>query len=166
MRRREWALRLGCSWDESRTGSSALECPAGSGGCGRSPRRQRQPSGASWWWRRRRQTAEDGTSEKLTPCFVCATVGTTSSNALGPLPEIADLSRARPRQHVALAQDFARWRATPRRRRQGGSIDWRIRSNLFPTKYLHRIRTRLGWLPEPDLGLDDRVERHYCVGHN
>ena len=112
------------------------------------------------------QTAEDGTSEKLTPCFVCATVGTTSSNALGPLPEIADLSRARPRQHVALAQDFARWRATPRQRRQGGWLDRRIRSNLFPTKYLHRIRTRLGWLPEPDLGLDDRVERHYCVGHN
>ena len=30
----------------------------------------------------------------LTPCFVCATVGTTSSNALDPLPEIGRICRA------------------------------------------------------------------------
>ncbi len=30
----------------------------------------------------------------LTPCFVCATVGTTSSNALDPLPEIGQVCRA------------------------------------------------------------------------
>ena len=39
-----------------------------------------------------RQIAQDK-SKGLTPCFVCATVGTTSSNAIDPVPEIARICR-------------------------------------------------------------------------
>lgn len=39
-----------------------------------------------------RQIAADKTSG-LIPCFVCATVGTTSSNAIDPVPEIARICR-------------------------------------------------------------------------
>jgi len=39
-----------------------------------------------------RQIAQDK-SKGLTPCFVCATVGTTSSNAIDPIPEIARICR-------------------------------------------------------------------------
>ena len=39
-----------------------------------------------------RQIAEDKRSG-LVPCFVCATVGTTSSNAIDPLPEIGAMCR-------------------------------------------------------------------------
>lgn len=40
-----------------------------------------------------RQIARDR-REGLIPCFVCATVGTTSSNAIDPLPEIGPICRA------------------------------------------------------------------------
>jgi aromatic-L-amino-acid/L-tryptophan decarboxylase len=39
-----------------------------------------------------RQIAQDKTAG-LVPCFVCATVGTTSSNAIDPVPEIARICR-------------------------------------------------------------------------
>jgi len=39
-----------------------------------------------------RQIAEDTAAGKI-PCFVCATVGTTSSNAVDPVPEIAEICR-------------------------------------------------------------------------
>ena len=39
-----------------------------------------------------RQIAQDK-ANGLTPCFVCATVGTTSSNAIDPVPEIAKICR-------------------------------------------------------------------------
>ena len=39
-----------------------------------------------------RQIVQDK-SKGLTPCFVCATVGTTSSNAIDPVPEIARICR-------------------------------------------------------------------------
>jgi len=39
-----------------------------------------------------RQIVQDK-SKGLTPCFVCATVGTTSSNAIDPIPEIARICR-------------------------------------------------------------------------
>lgn len=39
-----------------------------------------------------RQLAQDKSSG-LVPCFVCATVGTTSSNAFDPVPEIASICR-------------------------------------------------------------------------
>jgi aromatic-L-amino-acid decarboxylase len=39
-----------------------------------------------------RQIAQDK-SAGLTPCFVCASVGTTSSNAIDPVPEIARICR-------------------------------------------------------------------------
>ena len=39
------------------------------------------------------QQIEQDRQAGLTPCFVCATVGTTSSNALDPLPEIGRICR-------------------------------------------------------------------------
>ena len=39
-----------------------------------------------------RQIAQDKTAGRV-PCFVCATVGTTSSNAIDPVPEIARICR-------------------------------------------------------------------------
>ncbi len=46
-----------------------------------------RPDALAW------QIAEDRAAG-LTPCFVCATVGTTSSNAMDPLPEIGRICRA------------------------------------------------------------------------
>jgi len=40
-----------------------------------------------------RQIAQDKAGGRV-PCFVCATVGTTSSNAIDPIPEIARICRA------------------------------------------------------------------------
>jgi len=51
----------------------------------------------------RRQIEQDRRAG-LTPCFVCATVGTTSSNAMDPLPEIGRICRE---QNVWLHVDAA-----------------------------------------------------------
>jgi aromatic-L-amino-acid decarboxylase len=39
------------------------------------------------------QKIQEDRQAGLTPCFVCATVGTTSSNAIDPLPEIGQICR-------------------------------------------------------------------------
>ncbi len=47
------------------------------------------PSGRTPWLKQIEQDRRAG----LIPCFVCATLGTTSSNAIDPLPEIGQICR-------------------------------------------------------------------------
>jgi len=89
------------------------------------------------------QQVEADTRAGLVPCFVCATVGTTSSNAMDPIPQLAEICR----QHKPVAARRCRHvrhrGALPGIRYLQNGVNSPTVTTSIPTSGCHQLRLQL-----------------------